>query len=112
MRTSTWACSAKAAIEFVEDFPAFDRNGDGRVNDDDLLFAVTLRSGRPDQDLVIPDADNVHLAGFVQDDWQVRPQLTLNLGLRYELDTDVNNISRVDELNPHRVAVRQRRAPA
>ena len=87
-------------IEFVEDFPAFDRNGDGQVTDDDLLFAVTLRSGRPDRNLVLPDADNIHLAGFIQDDWQVRPRLTLNLGLRYELDTDVNNISRVDELNP------------
>ncbi len=51
-------------IEFVEDFPAFDRNGDGKVNDDDLLFAVTLRSGKPNQDLVIPDANNVHLAGL------------------------------------------------
>ena len=87
-------------IELVEDFPAFDRNGDGRVNDDDLLFAVTLRSGKPDQDLVIPDADNVHLAGYVQDDWRVHPRLSLNLGVRYEIDTDVNNISRVDELNP------------
>ena len=87
-------------IEFVEDFPAFDRNGDGQVSDEDLLFAVTLRSGRPDRDLVIPDADNVHLAGFIQDDWQVWPQLTLNLGLRYEFDSNVNNISRVDELNP------------
>ena len=28
------------------------------------------------------------------------PQLTLNLGVRYEIDTDVNNISRVDQLNP------------
>jgi outer membrane receptor protein involved in Fe transport len=87
-------------IELVEDFPAFDRNGDGAVNDDDLLFAVTLRSGRPDSDLVIPDADNVYLAGYVQDDWRIHPQLSLNLGLRYEIDTDVNNISRVDELNP------------
>jgi hypothetical protein len=87
-------------IELVEDFPAFDRNGDGRVNDDDLLFAVTLRSGRPDRDLVIPDADSVHLAGFAQDDWRLHPRLSLNLGLRYEIDTDVNNISRVDELNP------------
>jgi len=87
-------------IELVEDFPAFDRNGDGAVNDNDLLFAVTLRSGKPDQDLVIPDADNVHIAGFIQDDWRVHPRLSLNLGLRYELDTDVNNLSGVDNLNP------------
>ena len=87
-------------IEFVEDFPDFDRNGDGKVNDDDLLFSVTLRSGKPTQDLVIPDANNVHVAGYAQDDWRIHPQLTLNLGLRYEVDTDVNNISRVDELNP------------
>ena len=87
-------------IELVEDFPDFDRNGDGRVDDNDLLFAVTLRSGKPDQDLVIPNADNVYLAGFVQDDWRVHPQLSLNLGLRYEVDTDVNNVSRADELNP------------
>jgi hypothetical protein len=87
-------------IEFVEDFPAFDRNGDGRVDDEDLLFAVTLRSGRPDQDLVIPDADNIHAAAYVQDDWRVAPRLTLNIGLRYEIDTNVNNGSRVHELNP------------
>ena len=73
-RSSTSACSATAASSWSRTFPAFDRNGDGRVNDDDLLFAVTLRSGKPDQDLVIPDADNVHLAGYVQDDWRVHPQ--------------------------------------
>ena len=87
-------------IEFVENFPSFDHNGDGRIDDNDLLFAVTLRSGKPDQDLLIPDADNVYIAGFAQDDWRIHPRLTLNAGLRYEVDTDVNNISRVDELNP------------
>jgi outer membrane receptor protein involved in Fe transport len=87
-------------IEFVEDFPAFDRNGDGGVNDDDLLFAVTLRSGRPDRDVLIPDADNTHAAAYIQDDWRVADRLTLNLGLRYEIDSDVNNESRVGELNP------------
>ncbi len=87
-------------IEFVQDFPDFDHNGDGRVDDDDLLFAVTLRSGVPDRPLIIDNADNVHLAFFAQDDWRIHPQLTLNLGLRYELDTDVKNISRTDELNP------------
>jgi hypothetical protein len=87
-------------IELVQDFPVFDHTGDGRVDDNDLLFAVTLRSGKPDQSLVIPDADNVHFAGFIQDDWSVSDRLQLSLGLRYEFDTDVNNQSRVDELNP------------
>jgi hypothetical protein len=87
-------------VELVEDFATFDHNGDGRVDDRDLLFAVTLRSGRPEQALVIPDADNNYFAAFVQDDWRVRPDLTLNLGVRYELDTDVKNVSRIGEINP------------
>lgn len=87
-------------VELAEDFPAFDRNGDAVVDDNDLLFQVTLRSGHPDQDVDIPDADNTHLAAYVQDDWRVHPRLTLNLGVRYEIDTDVNNISRVGDLNP------------
>lgn len=87
-------------VELIEDFPDFDRNGDGRVDDNDLLFAVTLRSAFPDRPLIIPDADNTYLAAFIQDDWRVTPRLTLNLGLRYELDTDVKNVSRTDELNP------------
>src|ERR1044072_7402239 len=44
-------------IELIENFPDFRRNGDGRVDDNDLLFAVTLRSGNPTQGLVIPDAE-------------------------------------------------------
>jgi outer membrane receptor protein involved in Fe transport len=87
-------------IEFVEDFPSFDHNGDGRVDDNDLLFAITLRSGKPDQELIIPDADNMHIAGFAQDDWLVSNNLRIQAGLRYEVDTDVNNMSHVDELNP------------
>ena len=87
-------------IELIEDFPDFDRNSDGRVDDNDLLFAVTIRSNHPTQPLLIPDASNTHIAGFAQDEWRVSPNLTLNLGLRYELDTDVKNVSRVSELNP------------
>ena len=87
-------------IEFIEDFPDFDRNNDGRVDDQDLLFAVTLRSAVPDRPLILPNANNNYFAFFVQDDWRVTPRLTLNLGLRYELDTDVKNISRVSEINP------------
>ena len=87
-------------IELIEDFPDFDRDGNGRVDDNDLLFAVTLRSGFPERSLVLPDTNNTYLAAFVQDDWRIHRQFTLNLGLRYELDTDVKNVSRTDELNP------------
>jgi outer membrane receptor protein involved in Fe transport len=87
-------------IEFVEDFADFDHNGDGHVDDQDLLFAVTLRSATPDRPLLIPDADNNYFAFFVQDEWRVRPNFTLSMGLRYEIDTDVKNVSRTDELNP------------
>ena len=87
-------------IELIEDFPDFDRNGDGRVDDNDLLFAVTLRSGVPERSLILPDTDNTYFAAFFQDDWRVHRNFTLNLGLRYEIDTDVKNVSRTDELNP------------
>ncbi|MGH9968793.1 MAG: TonB-dependent receptor [Pyrinomonadaceae bacterium] len=87
-------------IEMIEDFPDFDRNLDGRIDDNDLVFAVTLRSGVPDRPLLLPDTNNSYFAAFIQDDWRVHPQFTLNLGLRYELDTDVKNVSRTSELNP------------
>ena len=73
---------------------------------------MTLRSGVPDRSLVLPDTDNTYFAGFVQDDWRVHRQFTLNLGLRYELDTDVKNVSRVDEIDPLVSAVSARRENA
>ncbi|HZQ22366.1 MAG TPA: TonB-dependent receptor [Terriglobales bacterium] len=87
-------------VELLEDFAPYDRNRDGVVNDQDLLFAVTIRSANPTQPLNIPNADNNFVAAYVQDDWHVHPQLTLNLGLRYEIDTDVNNVGHYNQLNP------------
>ena len=34
------------------------------------------------------DFYNNDYAGFVEDSWKVRPNLTLNLGVRYDLFTD------------------------
>ena len=87
-------------VDLVEDFPTFDHDGDGRIDDNDLLFTATIRSGKTGQDLTLPDSDNTHVAGFVQDDWSLSGAVQLNLGLRYEFDTEVNNQGRVDELNP------------
>jgi hypothetical protein len=88
------------AIEFIQDFANQDRNGDGKISDEDLLFAVSIRSGIPTTQLIIPNADNNYIAGYIQDDWRVHPQLTLNLGLRYEIDTDVNDVGHYSQINP------------
>lgn len=87
-------------IEFVQDFAQADFSGDGKVDDNDLLFAVTLRSSKPTQALLIDNADNNHIALFAQDDWRVSRNFTLNLGLRYELDTNVNNNDWYSNRNP------------
>lgn len=90
----------KGRVEFAEDFATGDRNNDGRIDDNDLIFAVTLRSAFPDRDLDLPHVDNTHFAGFVQDNWRVRPNLTLNLGLRYQIDTNEKNNSGYGQTNP------------
>ncbi len=87
-------------VEFVQDFANFDHSNDGVINDQDLLFAATIRSDHPDLALNIPDSNNNHVAAYIQDDWHVAPRLTLNLGLRYEIDTDVNNVGHYSEINP------------
>ncbi|HYK35860.1 TonB-dependent receptor [Alloacidobacterium sp.] len=87
-------------IQAVEDFPDFDRNGDGKVDDNDLLFAVALQSSTPTKPLNLPDNDNYHVAGFAQDDWKALPNLVLNLGLRWEMDTNLNNLSWYSQRNP------------
>jgi hypothetical protein len=39
------------------------------------------------------DRSSWYLAGFVQDDWTVHPDLTLNIGLRWETDTPIKDYS-------------------
>ena len=84
----------------VEDFPDFDRNQDGKVDDNDLLFAVGLRSSTPERALNLPSDGNYHFALFAEDDWKALPKLTLNMGLRWEMDSNLNNLDWYSKRNP------------
>ena len=87
-------------IETSEDFGTFDRNGDGQINDNDIVIADTIRSTAPVRPPTVQDLDNNYFAFYAQDDWKVRPNFTLNLGLRWELDTNVKNLKNFSEINP------------
>src|SRR5262245_29472486 len=85
-------------IFLTEDFPTIDRNGDGRVDDLDIPIALTIRSVAPNRPPTVPDVDNNFFAWYAQDDWKVTPRFTLNIGLRYELDTNTKDLSNSSDI--------------
>jgi hypothetical protein len=77
----------------VSDFGFADLNGDGKVNDLDIPIAVALKSSAPVTPVPIPTVFDSYVAAYAQDDWRVLPRLTLNLGLRWEYDSNLTGNS-------------------
>ena len=80
-------------VILVSDFGFADLNGDGQVNDLDIPIAVGLKSSAPVTPVPIPTVFDSYIAGYAQDDWRVTPRLTLNLGLRWEYDSNLTGNS-------------------
>jgi len=80
-------------VILVSDFGFADLNGDGAINDLDIPVAVAIRSTGPVVPVPIPQVGNSYTAFYAQDDWRARPNLTFNLGLRWEYDSDLTGTS-------------------
>jgi hypothetical protein len=81
------------SIILVSDFGFADLNGDGVKNDLDIPVAVAIHSTGPVVPVPIPQVGDSYTAFFAQDDWRARPNLTFNLGLRWEYDSDLTGTS-------------------
>jgi len=78
------------SIFLTEDFPTQDRNQDGMTDDRDIpVGPFSLRSAAPTRPPSAPFLRDTYLGFYAQDDWRVRPNLTFNLGLRWEFDNNV-----------------------
>ena len=80
-------------VILTSDFGFADLNGDGQVNDLDIPIAVAIKSSAPITPVPIPTVFNSYVAGYVQDDWRIKPRLTLNFGLRWEYDSNLTGTS-------------------
>jgi hypothetical protein len=92
-------------VILVSDFGFADLNGVGQVNDLDIPIAVALKSSAPVVPVPIPTVFDSYGAAFVQDDWRIHPKLTLNLGLRWEYDSNLTGNSSAHDPCPSLTAV-------
>jgi hypothetical protein len=80
-------------IILTSDFGFADLNGDGAINDLDIPVAVAIHSTGPVVPVPIPQVGDNYTAFYAQDDWRARSNLTFNLGLRWEFDSDLTGTS-------------------
>src|SRR5258708_7499837 len=89
---------ASGSVYLAQDFATADLNGDGVIIDLDIPIAIALKSGAPVRPPTAPYEHNKYLGLFVQDDWRVRPGLTINAGLRW--DIDFNSLGETEQNKP------------
>lgn len=76
---------------------------DAVAGEGDGIASMLLGLGTGDMIQAYKDVatQNYYFAGYAQDDWHILPRLTLNLGLRYDIDTPrTERYNRMNYFNP------------
>jgi hypothetical protein len=81
------------SVILTSDFGFADLNGDGIINDLDIPIAVAIHSTGPVVPVPIPQVGDNYTSFYAQDDWRALHNLTFNLGLRWEYDSDLTGTS-------------------
>jgi hypothetical protein len=101
LRVNVWEARAAGTFDFSAGFTQGPDPTRASSTAGHPIASLLLGTGTPNN-VLIQNWKNVasqsfYLAGYVQDDWRIGSRLTLNLGLRYDLDTP--RTERYDRMN-------------
>ena len=105
LRVNVWEARSAGTFNFSALFTQGPNPSQASATAGNSIASLLLGTGNPN-DVLIQAWKNVaaqsfYLAEYIQDDWRVTPRLTLNLGLRYDLDTPrTERFNRVNYFDP------------
>jgi Carboxypeptidase regulatory-like domain/TonB dependent receptor-like, beta-barrel len=105
LRVNVWEARSAGTFNFSALFTQGPNPSQASATAGNSIASLLLGTGNPN-DVLIQGWKNVaaqsfYLAEYIQDDWRVTPRLTLNLGLRYDVDTPrTERFNRVNYFDP------------
>jgi carboxypeptidase family protein/TonB-dependent receptor-like protein len=89
----------QGTVLLTEDFATRDRNRDGQINDFDIPVEEAFRAVADSDSNTITYRNN-YFAVYAQDNWKLGRGFNVNLGLRYEIETNSKDTDFFDDLSP------------